>query len=189
MFKTFRVLLWASTILIVVLSAIQVLSGNWITLYLFWPGGPGTAPSFIKAMIDLANYHRYAGFTIGGISILVLLFAFLAKPNIFVRIISIVGLIMMGLAASGGYLYVTSNTQDRWSLGQMMDAAVGVLIVYSSTADIYVCRVLVYTEKNRTADINLVIYFISPEKRRCELFYRVNPTESPALKQPHRVPR
>jgi hypothetical protein len=129
--KAFRIALWVSTIFVLVLSAIQALSGNWITLYLFWPGGPGTAPSFIKAMIDLADYHRYAGFTIGGLSILVLLFAFLAKPNIFVRIISIAGLIMAGLAASGGYLYVTTNTQDRWSLGQMMDATVGVLIVYS----------------------------------------------------------
>jgi hypothetical protein len=114
----------------VVVSAIQVLSGNWITLYLFWPGGPGTAPSFIQAMIDLANYHRYEGFIIAGLSVLVLLFAFLAKPNIFVRIISVIGLIMVGLAASGGILYVMSNTQDRWNLGQMMDASAGVLIIY-----------------------------------------------------------
>ena len=81
-------------------------------------------------MIDLANYHRYEGFIIAGLSVLVLLFAFLAKPNIFVRIISVIGLIMVGLAASGGILYVMSNTQDRWNLGQMMDASAGVLIIY-----------------------------------------------------------
>jgi hypothetical protein len=128
--KIYRVGLWVSTLIIIIISAVQGLSGNWITLYLFWPGGPGTAPQFMRAMLDLSSYHRYAGFTIGGLSIVVLVFALLSRSSIYVRIFAVLGLVMTGLAASGGVLYVTSTFTDRWSLGQMVDAFVGLFGVY-----------------------------------------------------------
>ena len=59
-----------------------------------------------------------------------LIFALLSKPGVLVRVCAIVGLVMAGLATLGGYLYVTSVFKDRWSLGQMADAFVGVFGAY-----------------------------------------------------------
>jgi hypothetical protein len=81
-------------------------------------------------MAKLAIYHRYAGYTIGGISILILFFVFLSKQHILVRTFAIVGFIMTVLAALGGVLYVNSAFQDRLSLGQMSDAFIGVFGAY-----------------------------------------------------------
>lgn len=122
--------LWISTIAVVLIAALQGLSGNWVTFFLIWPGTPGLQPAFIRAMVILASYHRIAGFIVGAISILILFFAFLSKSSIYVRIFAVAGFVMTALAAVGGFLYVTSGLQDRWSLGQMADAFVGVLGVY-----------------------------------------------------------
>jgi hypothetical protein len=118
--------LWIFTILLVLLVALQSISGNWITFFLLWPGG-NFSQTFIMAMVKLATYHRAAGFLEGGVSILILIFAFLSKSSIYVRISAALGLTMMILAVWGGVLYVTSGFEDRMALGQMADASVGVL--------------------------------------------------------------
>lgn len=79
---------------------------------------------------SLASLHRVFGFVTGGLSVVTLVFALLAKPRMLVRLSSIVGLGVVGLAVIGGILYVTSVFKDRWSLGQMADAFVGVFAVY-----------------------------------------------------------
>ena len=122
--------LWISTIAILLLSALQGLSGHWIVLFLLWPGGPASGTTFIQAMGDLSTYHRIAGFVTGALSILVLFFAFFSKATIYVRVFAVLGFAMTALAAIGGILYVTSRFLDRWSLGQMADAFVGVFGAY-----------------------------------------------------------
>jgi uncharacterized membrane protein len=122
--------LWVSTIIIVLLAALQALSGHWVIYFFLWPGGPSYGSAFVQAMVSLASYHRMAGFTVGALSIVVLFFAFASKPSIYVRIFAVVGFIMVALAASGGILYVTSGLQDRMGLGRMADAFVGVLGAY-----------------------------------------------------------
>jgi len=122
--------LWISTIIILLLSAVQALSGNWITYFLFLPGASSFGNAFLRAMVSLASYHRFAGFAIGGLSVLVLFFAFFSKSSIWVRIFAVVGFIMMALAAAGGVLYVTSGHGDQMALGQMSDAFVGVFGAY-----------------------------------------------------------
>jgi hypothetical protein len=122
--------LWISTLAILLLTALQGLSGHWIIFFLLWPGGPATGHTFIQAMGDLSTYHRIAGFVIGALSILVLFFAFYSRSTIYVRVLAILGLAMTALAASGGILYFNSRFLDRWSLGQMADAFVGVFAAY-----------------------------------------------------------
>ena len=81
-------------------------------------------------MVDLGTYHRIGGWTTGGLSVVILYFAFFSRSTVYTRIIAMVGFIMTVLAALGGYLYVTSGFADRMSLGQMADAATGVTGVY-----------------------------------------------------------
>jgi hypothetical protein len=122
--------LWISTILALLIAALQVLSGHWVSFFLLWPGGPSLGIIFIRGLMALAIYHRIAGFAIGGLSILILLFAFFSRSSIWVRSFAIMGLVMTALAASGGILYITSSLMDRLSLGQMADAAIGVFGAY-----------------------------------------------------------
>jgi len=122
--------LWITTILIVLISAIQALSGHWVTFFLIWTGGPDYGNTFTQAMLALGNYHKIGGWVTGGLSVVILYFAFVSKSSVYTRIFAVVGFIMTVLAAWGGYLYVTSSFQDRMSLGQMADAAVGVTGVY-----------------------------------------------------------
>lgn len=122
--------LWVSTIVILLLAALQGLSGNWVAFFLLWPGAPSFGQTFIRLLIGLAAYHMKAGFAVGSISVLVLFFAFFSKSNIWVRIFAVLGFVVVVLAVMGGVLYVTSQLQDRLSLGQMADAFVGVLAAY-----------------------------------------------------------
>jgi hypothetical protein len=121
--------LWISTIIVILLIAVQGISGNWITFFLLWPGGK-FSDAFLQAMMTLGSFHKAAGFIEGGISILILIFAFLSRSSIYTRIFAALGVAMMVLAAWGGVLYVTSSFQDRMALGQMADASVGALGVY-----------------------------------------------------------
>jgi hypothetical protein len=122
--------LWISTILIILISALQGLSGNWITFFLIWPGGPAFGDIFTQTMVSLAAYHTVMGFAVGALSILIIFLAFYSKSSIYVKTISIIGLVMTTLAASGGMLYVNSGLQDRMALGQMADAFVGMIGIY-----------------------------------------------------------
>jgi hypothetical protein len=122
--------LWVSTILMVLVSAVQGISGNWITFFLIWSGGPAWGDAFTRAMGSLAAYHMFMGFALGALSILIILLAFYSKSSRWVKIISIIGLVMVALAASGGMLYVNSGLQDRVALGQMADALVGTVGIY-----------------------------------------------------------
>jgi hypothetical protein len=122
--------LWIATIVALLLSALQGLSGHWIVFFLIWPMQPPFGQAFINAMVKLSSYHRMAGFAVGGLSVLILFFAFASKSSIYTRIFAVVGFAMTVLAAYGGYLYVTSGFQDRWSLGQMADAFIGVFGAY-----------------------------------------------------------
>lgn len=122
--------LWVSTIVVLLITALQILSGNWIAFFLLWPGGPHFGQAFVHILTGLPGYHIKAGFAVGAFSVLILFFAFLSKSNIFTRIFAVVGLIIVVLAVSGGFLFVTSSFQDRLSLGQMADASVGVFAAY-----------------------------------------------------------
>ena len=124
--------LWISTIIVLVLFTIQGWSGNWVTFFLAWPSGPGDQLSntFLQFMSGLSVYHVKMGFAIGAISVLISIFAFLSKSSIYVRTLAVIGLAITTSAAMGGFLYVSSGFQDRWSLGQMADAFVGVLGAY-----------------------------------------------------------
>ena len=123
--------LWASTIAVLLLIMLQGFSGNWITYFLILPGGPANlSQSFIEVLAKLAIYHRIMGFVTGLVSILVLVFAFISRSTIYVRIFAVVGFIIAALAAVGGFLFITSGFQDRWALGQMADAFIGSFAAY-----------------------------------------------------------
>lgn len=125
-----KVGLWISTILILIVMAVQGWSGGWSAFYLVWPGyNPGN--TFLLFVARLALYHMRMGFfTIGALSVLIIIFAFLARSSIYVRIFAIVGLLLVALAAYGGLRFVTSSLQDRLSLGQMADSFIGVFAAY-----------------------------------------------------------
>ena len=127
--KTYVTALWVSTIAILATSAFQALSGHWVSFFLFWPGFQ-SLDRYLGFLNTLASMHRAIGFATAGLSLVVLLFAVLSKPGMAVRLFAILGLAMVALAAIGGYLYVTSVFKDRWSLGQMADAFVGVFGAY-----------------------------------------------------------
>jgi hypothetical protein len=122
--------LWVLTILVVLLSAVQALSGHWVVFFFLWPGGTSFGSSFMRAMADLGSYHRSAGFAIAGLAVLILLCVFLSRWSVYVRLLAVLGLVLVGLSAWGGYQYYTSGYQDRWFLGQMADASVGVIGIY-----------------------------------------------------------
>jgi hypothetical protein len=121
--------LWISTILILILVAVQGVSGNWTVFYLLWPGYTA-GETFLRIVVWLSLFHIKTGFAIGAISILVIIFAFLSKSNWYVRIFSLLGLAVTISAAMGGYLFVTTAFQDRLSLGQMADSFVAVFAAY-----------------------------------------------------------
>ncbi|MGD0355294.1 MAG: hypothetical protein ABSB31_07630 [Dehalococcoidia bacterium] len=123
--------LWISTLAVLVLMSVQAWSGNWITFFLILPGGPSNlSDQFLLAMKDFATYHAILGFVIGFGSIIVLIFAFVHKSSIYVRIFAILGLIITASTAMGGILFQQSGFQDRWPLGQMADSFVGAYAAY-----------------------------------------------------------
>lgn len=123
--------LWISTLAILVVVSIQALSGNWITFFLILPGGPANlSQSFIDTLVKVAIYHKLMGIVIGGISILILIFAFVRRSSIYVRIFAVLGFIIIVSAGIGGFLFVKSGFQDRWPLGQMADSFVGAYAAY-----------------------------------------------------------
>jgi hypothetical protein len=122
--------LWIATVAVLVVAAVQGLSGHWVTFYLIWPGSATYGHTIIQAMSDLANYHKAAGVAIAILSLLILILAFASKHNLYVRIFALLGFVLMVVTIIGGYKYVTSGFQDRWSLGQMADGFVGVFAAY-----------------------------------------------------------
>jgi hypothetical protein len=127
--KTYMKLLWISTILVLVICALQGWSGGWSTFYLVWPGSE-VSTSFQFFTAKLAMYHMKMGYAIGIISVLIVIFAFLSKSNLYIRIFSILGLVVTAVAALGGYLFVTTYFADRLALGQMADASIGAFALY-----------------------------------------------------------
>ena len=127
--KTYVTALWVSTIAILATSAFQALSGHWVSFFLFWPGFQ-SLDSYLGFLNTLASMHRVVGVVTAVLAISVAVFAVLSKPGLVVRLLALLGLVMVGVAALGGYLYVTSVFKDRWSLGQMADAFVGVFGAY-----------------------------------------------------------
>lgn len=129
--RIYSIALWVSTLAMLVLLSVQAFSGNWITYFLILPGGPANlSQSFIGTLVKLAIYHKITGFVTGGISILILIFAFIRRSSIYVRIFAVLGFIITVLAGIGGFLFVKSGFQDRWSLGQMADSFVGAYAAY-----------------------------------------------------------
>lgn len=129
--RNFSVTLWVLTGVMLGLITLQGLSGNWITYFLILPGGPSNLSQvFIGGLVKLAKYHMIMGFAMGGISVLVLIFAFLRKSTIYVRVFAVLGFVITVLAVIGGYLFFKSEFQDRWALGQMADAFVGAYAAY-----------------------------------------------------------
>lgn len=129
--RNLSIALWVSTIVLLLLLSLQALSGNWVTFFLILPGGPtNISQSFIGALAKLAIYHKLMGFVMGGISILVLIFAFICRSSIYVRIFAVLGFIITISAGIGGFLFVKSGFQDRWALGQMADSFVGEYAAY-----------------------------------------------------------
>jgi hypothetical protein len=125
------VALWVSTIVILVLVNLQGFSGNWVTFFLILPGGTSTfGQAFIPVLVKLGLFHRIMGFAITALSIVVLIFAFVKKSSVYVRVFAILGFVLTVVAAYGGYLFFTSGYQDRLALGQMADAFVGVDAAY-----------------------------------------------------------
>ncbi len=123
--------LWISTLAILVVMSVQAWSGNWITFFLILPGGSaGLSPQFLQAMSNLSIYHAVMGFVTGALAIIVLVFAFIHKSSIYVRIFAILGLVITASAAMGGILFQQSGYQDRWPLGQMADSFVGAYAAY-----------------------------------------------------------
>jgi hypothetical protein len=123
--------LWILTLIMLVILTLQGFSGNWITFFLILPGVPANlSQTFIGAVSRLAAYHVVAGFIAGLISILVLIFAFMHRSSIYVRIFAILGLIITASAGMGGFLFVKSGFQDRWPLGQMADSLIGAYAAY-----------------------------------------------------------
>jgi hypothetical protein len=131
--KIFSRVLWALTIAVLVVVLAQGFSGNWITIFLVCRGDtPGMTPPFLQAMGVLARYHGLMGIAMGSISILAIVFSFLSKSGILVKLFSIAGLLLVASAAMGGILYEESGLQDNWPLGQMMDSFIGAVVAYSA---------------------------------------------------------
>jgi hypothetical protein len=128
--KYLRVSLWAVVAAVLLLAAVQSLSGNWVTYFFVWPGANYGIP-FSMAMGRLAAYHRIAGVVIGGLSTIAVVLAFVSDWSAWVRVFAVLGLAAVITAAVGGLIYVNTAFGDRMSLGQMSDAAVGVLVAYA----------------------------------------------------------
>ena len=121
--------LWISTIVILVLAAVQGWTGDWSVFFRAWPGS-NVSQTFMMVVAKMVIYHKTMGFAIGGISVLVVIFAFLSKTNSYVRVFTILGFAVTFSAAMGGFLYVTSRFHDRLALGQMADSLIGVFAAY-----------------------------------------------------------
>jgi hypothetical protein len=128
-YRNFLKGLWISTLLILVLNVAQGWSGGWSAFFLDWPGA-NVSNSFLMFTAKLALYHEKMGFAMGALSILIIIFAFLARSNLYIRVFAILGFVTIVLAAWGGILYVESGLQDRLSLGQMSDAFIGAFAFY-----------------------------------------------------------
>jgi hypothetical protein len=128
--KTYSRVLWGLTIAILAIIALQGISGNWVTIFLVFPGGTELSIAFKQAMGRLAQYHIVMGFAVGALSILIVVFAFLHNSHILVRLAAIAGLLLLGSAVMGWVLFVNSMLQDNWPLGQMMDSFIGVFAAY-----------------------------------------------------------
>ena len=128
--KISQKILWIATIAVLIICAVQGISGHWVTFYLIWPGSESSGQTFLRAMKDLANYHKAAGVSVGVLSILILILAFGSRPSIYVRIMALIGLALTVVTIIGAYKYVSSGFLDRWSLGQMADGFVGVFAAY-----------------------------------------------------------
>jgi heme A synthase len=122
--------LWVATILILVITTVQGVTGRWYVFYFLWPNGPTIASWFMPYLVKMGPFHKVVGFVIGGLSILIFIFALGSKSRGWVKIFAFVGLVVTIVAAVGGIMYVTSGLKDRWSLGQMADAMSGVLLAY-----------------------------------------------------------
>jgi hypothetical protein len=123
--------LWISTGVILALLCVQGLSGNWITFLFNLPGAPtDLGIGFYDAMVKLSMYHIIAGFSTIVISILILIFAFINRSNLYVRIFAVLGFIIIASAIIGGMEYVNSMFKDRWPLGQMADSFIGAFAAY-----------------------------------------------------------
>jgi hypothetical protein len=123
--------LWISTGVILAVLCVQGLSGNWITFLSILPGAPtGLGIGFNEAMAKLSTYHAIAGFTTIVFSILILVFVFINRSNIYVRIFAVLGFIITASAIVGGMEFVHSMYKDRWPLGQMADSFVGAFAAY-----------------------------------------------------------
>jgi hypothetical protein len=129
--KTYSIILWVLTIAILAVIAVQGLSGNWVTIFFVLRGGTQLSLDFLAAMGGLAQYHIIMGFITAAFAFLVLVFAFLRKSHILVRLAAIAGLLLVGSAILGGYLYVQDGLQDNWPLGQMMDSFIGAFAAYA----------------------------------------------------------
>jgi len=129
--RRLSIALWVSTIVVLVLITVQAFSGNWITYFLILPGGPANlSQGFIEGLVKLSIYHKIMGFVTGLVSILVLVFAFIHRSSVYVRIFAVLGFIITVSAGVGGLLFVQSGFQDRWPLGQMADSFVGAYAAY-----------------------------------------------------------
>ena len=120
--------LWISAIIVLVLDAVQGWSGDWAAFFR-GPGG-NLSHTFMLVVTKLTIYHKTMGFVIGAISILIIIFAFLARSSRYVRVFAILGFAITVSAAMGGFLYVTSRFQDRLALGQMADSFIGAFAAY-----------------------------------------------------------
>jgi hypothetical protein len=129
--KIYSSVLWVLTIAVLAVIAVQGLSGNWVTVFFVLPGGTELSPDFLIAMGRLAQYHIIMGFITVAFAVLILIFAFLHKSHLFVRLAAIAGPLLTGSAILGGYLYVQSGLQDNWPLGQMMDSFIGAFAAYA----------------------------------------------------------
>jgi hypothetical protein len=127
--KISRTGLWVSTIVILALLAAQGISGNWSAFYLAWPGS-NLSEMLIQITARLAAYHVKMGIAIGVITVVIIIFAFLAKSSLYVRVFAILGLVVTASAIMGAFLFVGSGLMDRLSLGQMADSFVGAFAAY-----------------------------------------------------------
>jgi hypothetical protein len=121
--------LWISTIGVLLIDAVQGLTGNWATFFLAWPNSD-VGNTILQVTARMASYHIKVGFAVGALSILIVVFAFASKSSMYVRIFSVLGLVITLSAVWGGLLFVSSMFVDRLGLGQMADSFVGAFSSY-----------------------------------------------------------
>ena len=119
--------LWISTILVLILAAVQGVSGNWTVFYLLWPGY-NAGDIFLRVVVWLSIFHIKLGFAIGAVSIflLIIIFAFLSKSNWWVRIFRVVGQGVTSSAAMG-LVFLCTTASNRSSVGRWRTALLSAL--------------------------------------------------------------